>query len=119
MENIKKTKYGYEYDYKGLNVVITTDEINDELIHYGNKVVDYYFENKDKVIEFLFQKFERDNWYIDKYTKEEIIEKIGEPTIHVDDVNFGNIVYLDSMLDEHIITVELYKLDLSHVCIDG
>lgn len=119
MENINKTEYGYEYKHKDLDVVITADEINDELIQYGNKVVEFYLENKDKVISFLFQKFERDEWYIDKYTKEEIIEKIGEPTIYVDDVNFGNIIYLDSKLDEHMITIELYNLDLSHVCIDG
>lgn len=116
---VYKTKNGFEYRYKGLRVIITAEEVKEELTNYADQIIEYYFENKDKVINHLFEKFEKDEWYIKNYKKEEIIEKIGKPTIYVDDVNFGEITYLNSELDEHLITIELYGLELSHVTIDG
>lgn len=116
---VYKTKNGFEYRYKGLRVIITADEVKEELTNYADQIIEYYFENKDKVINHLFEKFEKDEWYIKDHTKEEIIEKIGKPTIYVDDVNFGEITYLNNELDEHLITIELYGLELSHVTIDG
>lgn len=116
---VYKTKNGFEYKYKGLKVIITADEVKDELTNYADQIIDYYFENKDKVINHLFEKFKKDEWYVKDHTEEEIIEKIGKPTIYVDEVNWGEITYLNNELDEHLITIELYGLELSHVTIDG
>lgn len=118
-DNVYKTKNGFEYKYKGLKVIITTDEINEELTNYADQIVEYYFENNEKVIDHLFEKFEKDEWYVQDYSKEQIIEKIGKPTIYVDGVNNGELTYLDSKLGDHLITIELCKLELSHVTIDG
>ena len=44
-DSIYKTKNGFEYKYKGLKVIITADEI-----------IEYYFKNKDNVINYLLKK---------------------------------------------------------------
>lgn len=116
---VYKTKNGFEYKYKGLRVIITADEVKEELTNYADQIIEYYFENKDKVINHLFEKFRKDEWYVKDHTEEEIIEKIGKPTIYVDEINWGEITYLNNELDEHLITIELYGLELSHVTIDG
>ena len=77
-DNVYKTKNVFEYKYRGLRVIITTDEV-----------------------------------------KEEIIEKIGKPTIYVNKVNSDEIAYLNNELDNHLITIELYGLKLSYVTVDG
>ncbi|MCI8347737.1 MAG: SMI1/KNR4 family protein [Bacilli bacterium] len=118
-DNVYKTKNGFEYKYKGMEVIIMSEEINEELTNYGDKIVDFYFESKDKITDFLFQKFERDEWYVKEYTKEQILEKIGKPTIYVDGIDYGSLCYLKSKLDEHLITIELYGLNLDSVSIDG
>ena len=116
---VYKTKNGFEYKYKGLRVIITADEVKEELTNYADQIIEYYFENKDKVINHLFEKFKKDEWYVKDHTEEEIIEKIGKPTIYVDEANWGEMTYLNNELDEHLITIELYGLELSHVTIDG
>lgn len=116
---VYKTKNGFEYRYKGLKVIITANEVNEELTNYADKIIEYYFENKDKIINHLFEKFEKYELYVRTYTKEEIIEKIGKPTIYVNKVNLGEITYLNNELDEHLITIELYGLEISYVTIDG
>ncbi len=118
-DSIHKTKNGFEYKHKGLKVVITAKEAKEELINYADDIVEYYFKNKDKVINHLLEKFKKDEWYVKTYTKDEIVEKIGEPTIYVSKVNNGELIYLDNKLDEHTITIELYGLELSYVSIDG
>lgn len=116
---VYKTKNGLEYSYKGLRVIITTDEVNEELTNYADKVIEYYFENKEKVINYLFEKFDKDECYVKEHARDEIIEKIGKPTIYVNKVNFSEITYLNNELDDHLITIELYGLELSHITIDG
>ena len=116
---VYKTKNGFEYRYKGLKVIITANEVNEELTNYADEIIEYYFENKDKIINHLFEKFEKYELYVEAYTKEEIIEKIGKPTIYVNKVNLGEITYLNNELDEHLITIELYGLEISYVTIDG
>lgn len=118
-DNVYKTKNGFEYKYRGLRVIITADEVKEELTDYADKIIDFYFKNKEKVINHLFEKFEKDEWYVKDYSKEKIIEKIGKPTIYVDDINRSEIVYSNNELDEHLITIELYGLELSYVTIDG
>lgn len=118
-DNIYKTTNGFEYKYKGLRVIITANEINDELTTYANQVIEKYLKNKDKFINYLFEKFEKDEWYVKDHTKDEIIAKIGKPTIYVSKVNWSEITYLNNELDEHLITIELYGLELSHITIDG
>lgn len=112
-------KNGFEYKYKGLKVIITADEIKDELTNYADEIIEYYFKNKDNVINHLLEKFEKDDWYVETHTREEIVEKIGKPTIYVNKVDYGELAYLDSKLDEHLITVELYGLKISGITIDG
>lgn len=116
---VYKTKNGFEYKYKGLKVIITADEIKEELTNYADEIIEYYFKNKDNVINHLLEKFEKDEWYVETYTREEIVEKIGKPTIYVNKVDYGELAYLDSKLDEHLITVELYGLKISGITIDG
>lgn len=116
---VYKTKNGFEYRYKGLKVIITANEVNEELTNYADEIIEYYFENKDKIINHLFEKFEKYELYVEAYTKEKIIEKIGKPTIYVNKVNLGEITYLNNELDEHLITIELYGLEISYVTIDG
>lgn len=114
-----KQKNGFEYKHKVLKVVITADEVKEELTNYADEIIEYYFKNKDKLINHLLEKFKKDEWYVKNYTKDEIIEKIGKPTIYVSKVNCGELTYLDSKLDEHLITIELYGLELSYISIDG
>lgn len=116
---VYKIKNGFEYRYKGLRVIITADEVKEELTNYADQIIEYYFENKDKVINHLFEKFEKDEWYVKTHTKDEIIEKIGKPTIYVNKVNCGELTYLNNQLDDHLITIELYGLELSYISIDG
>ena len=118
-DSVYKTKNGFEYNYKGLKVIITADEVKEELTNYADEIIEYYFKNKDKVINHLFEKFEKDEWYVKTYTRDEIIEKIGKPTIYVSKVNCGELTYLNNKLDEHLITIELYGLELSYISIDG
>lgn len=118
-DSVYKTKNGFEYKYKGLKVIITADEVKEELTNYADEIIEYYFKNKDKVINHLFEKFEKDEWYVKTYTRDEIIEKIGKPTIYVSKVNCGELTYLNNKLDEHLITIELYGLELSYISIDG
>lgn len=118
-DSVYKTKNGFEYKYKGLKVIITADEVKEELTNYADQIIEYYFKNKDKVINHLFEKFEKDEWYVKAHTRDEIIEKIGKPTIYVSKVNCGELTYLNNKLDEHLITIELYGLELSYVSIDG
>jgi len=118
-DSVYKTKNGFEYKYKGLKVIITADEVKEELTNYADQIIEYYFKNKDKVINHLLKKFEKDEWYVKAHTRDEIIEKIGKPTIYVSKVNCGELTYLNNKLDEHLITIELYGLELSYVSIDG
>lgn len=118
-DSVYKTKNGFEYKYKGLKVIITADEIKEELTNYADEIIEYYFKNKDNVINHLLEKFEKDDWYVETHTREEIVEKIGKPTIYVNKVDYGELAYLDSKLDEHLITVELYGLKISGITIDG
>lgn len=118
-DSVYKTKNGFEYKYKGLKVIITADEVKEELTNYADEIIEYYFKNKDKVINHLFEKFEKDEWYVKTHTKDEIIEKIGKPTIYVNKVNCGELMYLNNQLDDHLITIELYGLELSYISIDG
>ena len=68
----------------------------------------------------IYEKFERDNWYINDYSKEEIFNKIGKPTLYVDNIDLASICFLKNTLDEHLITVEVYKeFLLLGVTVDG
>lgn len=118
-DSVYKTKNGFEYKYKGLKVIITADEVKEKLTNYADEIIEYYFKNKDRVINHLFEKFEKDEWYVKTHTKDEIIEKIGKPTIYVSKVNCGELTYLNNKLDDHLITIELYGLELSYISIDG
>lgn len=118
-DSVYKTKNGFEYKYKGLKVIITADEVKEELTNYADEIIEYYFKNKDRVINYLIEKFEKDEWYVKTHTKDEIIEKIGKPTIYVSKVNCGELTYLNNKLDDHLITIELYGLELSYISIDG
>ena len=116
---VYKTKNGFEYKYKGLRVIITAEEFKEELTNYADQIIEYYFKNKDYVINHLFEKLEKDEWYVKTHTRDEIIKKIGKPTIYVSKVDCGELTYLNNELDEHLITIELYGLQLSYVTIEG
>lgn len=119
-KQMKKTEYGYKYNLYGIDVLITSDDLNDELILYANRFVDFYRNNIEKINDHIYEKFERDNWYINDYSKEEIFNKIGKPTLYVDNIDLASICFLKNTLDEHLITVEVYKeFLLLGVTVDG
>lgn len=120
MEEIKKTEYGYEYQFEEMKIIITEENVTDNLVEYGKQLVNFYKEKKVEIENALFRKFERDEWYINELSREQILEKVGTPTIYVEAEGLASFSYLESKLDEHIITVELYKgFQVGDVVIDG
>lgn len=119
-DSIKKTEEGYELVVDNNKVIITKKELTDEVIDYAIKFAHYYEENSDVVSEHIYNYFKKEEWYTDEYSKEEIIEKIGKPILYVSNVNFANITYLESTLDEHIINVEVAnEFILAYVAVEG
>ncbi len=120
-----------EYMYKNLNIEIDLDFMTnsnfsiDEIKALANKVADYYLENKEQILEYIYNDFKKTGWFVDDYSKDEIFAKIGNPKINMIDEKNYNITYLESSLDdEHIIEVELFLNDenkyiLSYVSVDG
>lgn len=120
MEEIKKTEYGYEYQFEEMKIIITEDDVTDSLVEYGKQLVSFYKEKKEEIENALFIKFEKDEWYINELSREQILEKVGIPTIYVEAESLASFSYLDSKLDQHLITVELYKgFQIGDVIIDG
>ncbi len=119
------------YVYKNLDIEIDLDFITnsnlsmDEIKALANKVADYYLENKEQILEYIYDEFKKTGWFIDDYSKDEIFSKIGNPKIRIIDEKSYTIIYLESELDdEHIIEVELFlnnenKYMLSYVSVDG
>lgn len=120
-----------EYMYKNLDIEIDLDFMTssnlstDEIKTLANKVADYYLENKEQILEYIYNDFKKTGWFVDDYSKDEIFAKIGNPKINMIDEKNYNITYLESSLDdEHIIEVELFLNDenkyiLSYVSVDG
>lgn len=118
--NIKKTENGYEFMVGDNKVIITKKELTDEILDYAIKFANYYEENKDDVNNHIYNYFKEEEWYVNEYSKEEIIERIGTPVLYVSNVNFANITYLESTLDEHIINVEVAnEFMLAYVTVEG
>lgn len=116
----KKTEYGYEYQFEEMKIIITEDDVTDSLVEYGKQLVSFYKEKKEEIENALFIKFEKDEWYINELSREQILEKVGIPTIYVEAESLASFSYLDSKLDQHLITVELYKgFQIGDVIIDG
>ncbi len=116
----KKTEYGYEYQFEEMKIIITEENVTDSLVEYREKLVSFYKEKKEEIENALFIKFERDEWYINELSREQILEKIGTPTIYVEEESLASFSYLDSKLDQHLITVELYKgFQIGDVIING
>jgi len=119
-EKAKKTDYGYEYTLNGIDVLITNEELSDEIINYANKFVHFYMSNIEKINNHVFEKLERVGWYVNDYSKEEILSGIGKPVLYVDDVNWASVSYIGNKLDEHMITVEVAnEFELGYVSVDG
>ena len=117
MNEDKKLDYIDEsaYVYKNLDIEIDLDFITnsnlsmDEIKSLANKVADYYLENKEQILEYIYNDFKKTGWFVDDYSKDEIFAKIGNPKINMIDEKNYNITYLESSLDdEHIIEVELF-----------
>lgn len=119
-EKITKSNYGYEYTLNGVDVLITNEELSDEIINYANKFVHFYMSNVKRINDHVFEKLERVGWYVNDYSKEEILSGIGKPVLYVDDVNWASVSYIGNELDEHMITVEVAnEFDLGYVSVDG
>jgi hypothetical protein len=115
-----------EYDYRGLSIEIDGNfaESKEEVILLANSFADYYINQKDFILEYVYQVFEERKLYIEEHTKEEIFELLGSPTISVVDDTLFKIDFLDNELDaNHMISVEVEVLDkkeyhLSYVTVD-
>jgi len=113
-------KYNYyEKELDTLNIIIEQENINKEtVLEYAKYIVDNYLVNKKEIEKHLLDKRLRE-FYGSNNSELEIIAKIGKPSAKVCE-NFCQLMWFDSKLDEHLITLEInneYKL--SYVSIDG
>jgi len=129
MENITRVDDKYKWEACGLSVIYWKDEYpSDEIIDYGNKLADYYVNNKELISEQIYNKILKDeelvgnSWCTEKYNKEQVIELLGMPEINVNSKNSAVLVYLDSDLDvlgDHLFSAEVYNYDICNIFIDG
>lgn len=112
-------KYAYETRVDGILVKIHADALNEETIAYAKKTLELYFSKKPEIIDYILNDSILD-FYEDRYTKDEIVEKLKEADIEVISDKWGKLTWLNHELDEHIIEVEFNDdMQLSYVSIDG
>jgi hypothetical protein len=118
---ILNEKYNfYEVEFDNLSVRIDKENIDNVLIlEYAKDIADNYLLNKKEIERYILDKGLRD-YYGENNSDEEIINKIGKPTLDIIDENWCNFVWLKSTLDEHIITLEVKGEYKFHgITIDG
>ncbi len=137
--NKEEFKYGcpekyledvYVKDTKEYCLVIEKDIFDDETIEYANQIIKKYLQCEDEILEWILDNRLRE--FYDEYTDEYIKANIGKPQISIqfrkDDSHpnwkfqyAGIIDYVESKLDEHIISIEFFdELELDdNVQING
>lgn len=116
---VYKASDGFEYKYRGFKVIVTSDEPTDEILNYGNDLVDFYINNKSKVDIFLINDLKKIDHINDMDTEKQIIDLIGKPSFYINTCDSALISYLDSKLDEHLISIEIHKFKLCRICVEG
>ena len=96
---------------------ILSDIMSDETLQYANKVIEKYFKEEDKILDYFLDIELRDFYKTNfGYSDEYIKENLGRPYITINAKNDGNnnlkfkyagiIDYTESKLDEHMISIE-------------
>lgn len=129
MVNITRVDDKYKWKACGLSVIYWKDEYpSDEIIDYGNKLAEYYINNKKVISEQIYSKILKDeelvgnNWCTGKYNKEQIIELLGMPEINVNSKESAILFYLDSDLDvlgDHLFSAEIHNFEICDIFIEG
>jgi len=101
-------------------IIIRKECFDDDAIRYAEKVLNYYLDNEENIIENMMENG-LSSFYNGRYTSEYIKENLNSPQIEIIKNGWGTITYLNHNLDEHIIEVEFHNDDiiLSDVNIDG
>lgn len=129
MVNITKVDDKYKWEACGLSVVFCKDEYpSEEIVEYGNKLAQYYVNNKELISEQIYNRILKDeelvgnNWCTEKYSKEQVIELLGMPEICVNSKDSAILFYLDSNLDvliDHLFSAEVYGFNVVGISVDG
>lgn len=96
---------------------ISNDVMSDETLQYAQKIINKYFSEKDKILNYFLDIELRDFYKTNfGYSDEYIKENLGKPYIIINFKNNGNdnweftyagiIEYIENKLDEHIISIE-------------
>lgn len=114
---------GYVYDNPDYVLIINDNIFNEDTIVYANKLINSYLNRKDEVIEYMLEAGLREFYgSVRNYSDEYIKNNLGRPMVTInskkDDQHpewkfkyRGVIDFLESKLDEHIISIE-FKDDL-------
>ncbi len=105
----------YVKDTKEYCLVIEKDIFDDETIEYANKIGELYLEKKEEILNVMLDNGLRT--FYEEYTDEYIKQNIGTPQIRIQfkkDESHPNwkfqyagiIDFVESKLDEHIISIE-------------
>lgn len=110
----------YEKEFANLFLTIETDKIDrPDVLDYANHIVNAYPEQKEKLEKYLLDESLRE-YYGDDNSDDEIIMKLGKPTIEITNAESCKFMWMDSTLDEHLITLEVVdKYGFSYVTIEG
>ena len=121
----------YVFESKEYLILINNNIFDEETVEYANRIAEKYLKEKDKILDFMLEICLRE-FYGSVYSDEYIKNNIGRPQIRIvfkkDDSNpdwkfqySGEIVFCESKLDEHIISIDFIddsKLD-EHVQLNG
>ncbi len=114
--NVEETK-NYIKETDDYILEISNDIMSDETLQYAKKIIEKYFSEKDKILDY-FLEIELRNFYKTNfgYSDEYIKENLGKPHIIINFKNVGNdnwkftyagiIDYNENKLDEHVISIE-------------
>lgn len=108
----------YSTIINGITLVIPQKSYNSQTIDYAHNLLLLFIQKEKDITEYIATK--SIDFYRDRYTFDEIKEKLHKPQIEVLSENFGVLVYLNHDLDEHIIDCEFTgDIKLSHVLFNG
>ena len=115
----EKYKY-YEKNYDYLTLIVEEEGIDDsDVLEYAESMANNYLANKEKVENFLLDDRLREVYGNDN-SDDEILNKIGKPSIQVGEDNSCKIMWFDSKLCQHLITLYVDgNYELFDVTLDG
>jgi hypothetical protein len=110
----------YVYETEEFLLIIPLKYFDDEMIKYANKIINLYFDKKEEVMDYVVESEDGIYEFYNQlygYSKEFVKNNLGKPWIIIDfkkteeypkaKYNYGGqLEYVESNLDEHIIDVE-------------